>query len=226
MDLPVKVTLNSKNISAFLTNNGIIKYGSETIECNNNLIRSFRLPGSKNLIIVKGKYLNYYDSNDVILKKVLFINASMDDNIDHQDILKEPFSIEHVSNDQITEKYYELETELRTSISKFGSLKDVIEHLNLESVWFAAITIVSIITTYFCCRLGCKLCHCFRICFVRPARYIWRKCISNNKSQMVNGELLQLNENEHRVVIDNQEIRSTAVKNILNKRLADENLSA
>ena len=176
IDLPVRIVINKQNITAFMTSSSIIKHNSTRIKCLKNLKRAYRIPNSNQLIIVEGKYRKLYNTNNISLNKVHFINSSIKQTFNHKDILQESFNLKS-ELDKGSGKYYELEEESISETNQFEILEDIIANFTIESATMIFIISLGVmLLSQLCCFFGLKLIKSLaRLCYKIP------KAITNRR---------------------------------------------
>lgn len=156
-ELQIFIEKNRANVSIYLTTQGIAKYyGSRTL-CNNDMIRSFRLPNSTKALIQRGAYTNLVDTNSFYLDQVLFTQDMIIQVTNHDDVLKEKFDIESMTFLENRDENYKTiysqhhKSNFNAQIH-LEDLKFVLEHGLSITVIIIVIIITGMSFSVCCCR--------------------------------------------------------------------------
>ena len=213
VDLPVQIVINKQNITAFMTSSSIIKHNSTRIKCLKNLKRAYRIPNSNQLIIVEGKYRKLYNTNNISLNKVHFINSSIKQTFNHKDILQESFNLKS-ELDKGSGKYYELEEESISETNQFEILEDIIANFTIESATMIFIISLGVmLLSQLCCFFGLKLIKSLaRLCYKIPKAITIRRK-TNEKGPTESIPLRPVDHTENALNnIENEEIKNILMK--------------
>ena len=199
LDFEITVTINNKNISAFLTHYGIVKTHSQEIKCIKNSIRKIKLPKSDLIIVNKNNHNSLVSAKDFKLDKLTFLNFEIDESIYHDDILKETaFNMLHEINN---EKIHDFLFTKKNVFSGSEEAEFTFRHL-LIVLGIIGFTFLVIVLMLWC---GCRLNCCSFIC---------KLCETKKSSNNI--PLSNLDSSNEARILDIEELLELQ-KNLLNK---------